>query len=97
MSTRQAVIKRAVQDPEFHRRALMKSPLLPPQVEAVKLMEKHILEASGKVVPIRSARQTMKNEVSATVQMRTFHRFRSKGGNYIRTAPTYKPQIVNSK
>jgi hypothetical protein len=97
MSSRAAAVRKAVRDPEYHRRALMKMPLFSPQVEAVNLIEKHLLERSGKIVPIRSARQTMKNEVSATVQLRCFHRFRSVGGNYIRTAPTYKPQVVNSK
>ncbi len=67
MTTRAAAVKRAVRDPEFHRRAIMKMPLLPPQVDAVNLIEKHILEKSGKVVPIRSSRQTMKNEVSVRI------------------------------
>jgi len=81
----------------WHRAVLLGSPLLPPQVEGITLIEQHIRNRSGKVITIRSARQTMKNECSAMVQLRALTLFRSRGGTYVRTAPTWKPQILNSK
>lgn len=68
-----------------------------PQVEAMKLVEKHLYGRTGKVLTIRSSRQTMKNEVSATVEDRFLLRRKLGGGIIVKTAPTYKPQIVNSK
>ncbi len=75
----------------------MKRPLHWPQVEAVKLIEKHLDSRSGKTITIRSSRQTMKNEVSATVEARALLRYKTEGGSIVKVAPTYRPQIVNSK
>lgn len=87
----------AIEDPAYHRSEFMKMPMYWPQVEAVKLVEKHMAEKSGKVLTIRSSRQTMKNECSATIHCRALALYREAGGSIVRTAPTHKPQIVNSK
>lgn len=87
----------ALKHVDYHREVLYGSPLYPPEVEAIQLVEKHIAQKSGKVLTIRSARQTMKNECSAMIATRVLERYKDKGGTYIRTAPTWKPQIVNSK
>lgn len=91
------VIDRVLRDPGYHRDVLMGSPLYWPQIEAINMVERHIAERTSQIIPIRSSRQTMKNECSAMCQIRAFTRNRHRGGAYIRTAPTYKPQIVNSK
>lgn len=75
----------------------MKKPLHWPQVAAIRLIEKHMDENAGVTVTIRSARQTMKNEVSATIETRALLRYKKSGGEIVKVAPTYKPQIVNSK
>jgi hypothetical protein len=89
--------EQAINDIEYHRKVLYNSPLYKPEIEAIQLVEKHIEERSGKVLTIRSARQTMKNECSAMIAVRVLEKFKDKGGTYIRTAPTWKPQIINSK
>lgn len=89
--------KQALDDVTYHRKVLYNSPLYPPEIEAIQLVEKHIDQKSGKIVTIRSARQTMKNECSAMIATRVLERYKDRGGTYIRTAPTWKPQIINSK
>jgi len=49
------------------------------------------------VMTIQSARQTAKNEVAALVQARAMILHSESGGDYVRAAPTWKPQIVFSK
>lgn len=46
---------------------------------------------------IQSARQTAKNEIAALVQARALILNSESGGDYIRAAPTWRPQIVFSK
>ncbi len=92
-----AVKIHALSDVEFHRSALYNMPLFAPQIEAIQLVEKHIHEKTGKVITIRSARQTMKNECSGMICVRALAYYKDKGGTYIRTAPTWRPQILNSK
>lgn len=91
------LIRRALTDPAFHRERFYERPLSWPQVEAIRLIEKHLDSKSGKILTIRSARQTGKNEVSATVEERFLLRYQRCGGTIVKSAPTYKPQIVNSK
>lgn len=96
-SGRAEEIRRALSDPGYHREHFYKQPLFPPQIETIKLIEEHIDKRSGKVITVRSSRQTMKNECSATVEERFLLRFQRCGGSIVKTAPTYRPQIVNSK
>ena len=87
----------AMRSPRYHREVFCRSALYWPQEEAIKLVEKHMAAKSGKTITIRACRQTMKNECAATIHARALARYRIKGGIIVRTAPTYRPQIVNSK
>jgi hypothetical protein len=89
--------ERSLKDVAYHRAMLYNLPLFPPQAEAIKLIERHIHNKTGKVITVRSARQTMKNECSAMLCVRALEYYRDSGGTYIRTAPTWKPQMINSK
>lgn len=103
LPSRQAAIERAVLDPEFHRAEFTRRPLLWPQVKAVKMVEQAMARAvrdahaKSETLIVRSARQTMKNEVAGCVHVRHLSRNQKVGGTILRTAPTYKPQLVNSK
>ena len=74
-------------------------PLRGPQAHVIKLVEKHVARHDGEVMSVRQARQTGKNEISAVLHRR--HLWRRQNHNaaqiWIRTAPTWKPQITNSK
>ncbi len=93
----ESLVERALSDVVFHRTTLYNLPLFPPQAEAISLIEEHITNKTGKVITVRSARQTMKNECSAMLCVRALINYREQGGTYIRTAPTWKPQMINSK
>ena len=86
-------------DPQFEATRLLKRPLRGPQVEIIKRVEAHVQKHAGGVMTILSARQTGKNEIAAKLQAR--HLWRRQNSRFvaqwIRTAPTYAPQIVNSK
>lgn len=69
-----------------------------PQLEIVRRVERAIAERSGEVITVRMARQTGKNETEGFIECRALAVFRGIPGSvYIRCAPTWKPQIVNSK
>jgi hypothetical protein len=93
------VFKKAYKDPEFEARYVSRRPLRGPQAEIIRRVEKFVAAHQGGIMTIRSARQTGKNETAANLQKR--HLFRRQFSNHIaswiRTAPTYAPQIVNSK
>lgn len=96
MKTASPVRRAALADPAYHAEVLLKRPLYPPQIEATNLIERHIANQTGRVITVRSARQTMKNEISALLCARMMSVYRGTGGIYVRTAPTWKPQIINS-
>lgn len=91
--------KRAYRDPAWEAQHISKRPLRGPQAEIIKRIEAFVAAHKGGVMPIRSARQTGKNEKSAVLQKRHLLRrqFSHQISSWIRTAPTYAPQIVNSK
>lgn len=86
-----------LQNVAYHRAVVLNSPLYQPQIDIINKCEYHIANKTGKTVVVRSARQTAKNECSAMLCTRTLSLYREEGGIYIRTAPTWKPQIINSK
>jgi hypothetical protein len=92
------ILQGIIESPQYHRVEVMgMQPLDWPQIEIIETIEKHIALKSAKTIVVRSARQTTKNESDAMLCDRMLHIFKEEGGTYIRTAPTYKPQIVNSK
>jgi hypothetical protein len=70
--------------------------LYPAQLEMLKAVEKLVDHDRDGTLCIRASRQTGKNEVAALCQVRYLQRYAGAGGNWIRCAPTWKPQIVNS-
>jgi hypothetical protein len=93
------VYLRAWRDPQWESEYISKRPLRGPQAEIIKTVERFVAEHAGGVMTILSARQTGKNELSATpAPPAPLARQNSRyPAIWIRTAPTYKPQIVNSK
>lgn len=51
----------------------------------------------NEVIVVEQPRQSGKNEGSAQLEVAVLARFGMQGGEMIKTAPTFKPQIVNSK
>jgi hypothetical protein len=90
---------RCRRDPQWESAHVSKRPLRGPQAEIVKRVEQFVTAHEGGVMTILSSRQTGKNETGAILQRRHLWRrqYASLPSIWIRTAPTYKPQIVNSK
>lgn len=74
-------------------------PLRKIQAEIIQKVEACVARHDAEVMTIRSARQTGKNETSAVAHRR--HLFRNQCAHenriWVRTAPTWRPQITNSK
>lgn len=90
-------LQRAWNSPAYHHRMMGIGSLYWPQAEIALRLEQHLDRLNGRTMVVMSSRQTTKNHVSAFCQMRHLMRRKKRGGNWLRFAPTYKPQIVNSK
>ena len=111
LAVAKASLRRAILDPSYHREHFVtdhalpgekKGRLLPPQRQALLAIEGAVArsrrrESGQRMVVVRSSRQTMKNDIDATVLCRMLHRYQHEGGIVIRTAPSYSPQLLNSR
>lgn len=69
-----------------------------PQLEIVRRVERAIADRNGDVISVLMARQTGKNETEGFLEARALSIWRGvPGSTWVRTAPTLKPQLVNSK
>lgn len=99
MATMKDVYIRAAQDAQWESDHVSHRPLRGPQAEIIAKIEKFVRSHTGGYMPILLSRQTGKNEIAALCHRRHLWRnqYRRDTRIWIRTAPTYKPQIVNSK
>lgn len=68
-----------------------------PQVQIIRRIERAISARAGEVIVVRSARQTGKNECEAMLEARFLSLWGSiPGSTWVRTAPTFRPQIATS-
>src|ERR1700747_678713 len=87
------------EDPQFDSEFVIGRRLRGPQCEMIKRVEAHVEAHAGGVMTILSSRQTGKNQIAAELQRRHLwvNQNSKEISSWIRTAPTYIPQIVNSK
>lgn len=93
------LIENSIECPAFEAEVVAERPLRGKQIEIINRVEHHVAAHEGGVMTVKLPRQTGKNEVSAILQRRHLL-MRQNYPSYacwIRTAPTHKPQIVNSK
>lgn len=72
-------------------------PLYPYQSEWADYVLRMIAERRTEVVTVEMPRQSGKNETSAQMEVALLATHGKRGGDIVKTAPTWKPQIVNSK
>lgn len=86
-------------NPDYEADAFSERPLRGLQNEIIQRVEKFVRAHDGGVMTVRSSRQTGKNETAAIIQRRHlyFNQHNQHLSSWIRTAPTYAPQIINSK
>ena len=75
----------------------MRRPLRPYQLEPARAILDSVLYQKGLTFTVMMARQAGKNELSAQIEVYLLNLFHRAGGNIVKCAPTFKPQIVNSK
>jgi hypothetical protein len=56
-----------------------------------------VAEGRNAIITVEMPRQSGKNETSAQIEALLLARYGGRGGQMVKTAPTWKPQIVNSK
>ena len=74
----------------------IKQKLRPYQVEVGRAILNSVLEHRGLTFTVEVARQGGKNEMSAQLELLLLTMHMASGGNLIKTAPTYMPQLLNS-
>lgn len=78
-------------------RDLVGTPLHPYQVDWADYILDVVAGHRNETVVIEMPRQSGKNETSAQLEVALLARFGGSGGEIVKCAPTWKPQIVNSK
>lgn len=95
------LFRRAFLDVDFHRRLSKRGqdpkPLNPLQVHVARTVEELMFDGSGDTLTIRLPRQSGKNEISGQIHERHLLRCAGTGGCIVRAAPSFRPQLINSK
>lgn len=99
MGSKQELFVKCWTNPLWESIHVSKRPLRGPQLEILQRVERFVGAHQGGVMPIMMSRQSGKNDLAAILQRR--HLWRDQAAAlpsiWIRTAPTARPQIVNSK
>jgi hypothetical protein len=82
---------------ELFSRHVIGMPLYRYQLRWAQPALETIAARRNEVIVVEQPRQSGKNEGSAQLEVAVLARFGMQGGEMIKTAPTFKPQIVNSK
>lgn len=72
-------------------------PLHPYQVDWANYVLEVVGQRRNEIIVVEMPRQSGKNETSAQMEVALLARYGQHGGDIVKTAPTWKPQIVNSK
>ena len=90
-------IKALFTDIELFSRKIIRRPLRPYQLEPARSIVNSILNRQGLSITVMMARQAGKNELSAQLECFLLNLFQRIPANIVKCAPTFKPQIINSK
>ena len=90
-------MKRILLDPTLFSARVLGRPLRPYQAEAGRAIVRSVLARRGDSISVMISRQGGKNELSAHLECYLLNLFQRAGGNVIKCAPTFKPQVINSK
>lgn len=71
-------------------------PFRPYQAEAANAIAQSVINNQGKTFTVMCARQMGKNELSAQLEAYLLTLYAHRGGSMVKSAPSFKPQIVNS-
>lgn len=97
MTTRRAAFAQYQRETALWSRDVVGLPLHRYQSEPADYIVRMVAEGRNETVVLKMPRQSGKNETSAQVEALLLARFGGMGGQMVKCAPTWKPQIVNSK
>ena len=95
--TRSSALARYQQETALWSRDVVGLALYPYQTPWADRIVSAAAEGRNETIVVEMARQSGKNETSAQVEALLLARLGGKGGQMVKCAPTWKPQIVNSK
>jgi hypothetical protein len=77
--------------------AVLRRPLRHYQLRAARAIWRSIALRQGRTFTVMMARQMGKNELSAHVEAYLLYLHAASGGTLVKAAPTFRPQLINSK
>jgi len=75
----------------------LRRPLRSYQMAAARAIVESVRRGQGRTFTVMMARQMGKNELSAQVEAFLLYMHQGRGGQMVKTAPTFRPQLVTSK
>jgi hypothetical protein len=97
MQTPEEFLEEASLDVASFAAALAERPLRGYQQLAARAIVQSVLHRKGRTFTVMMGRQMGKNELSAHLEAYLLFTHRLAGGTIVKAAPTFKPQLINSK
>ena len=91
------LLRHALTDLEGYSTHIVALPLRPYQLEPAAAIIDSVRNNSGLSFTVEMARQAGKNELSAQLEAYLLTLYQKTAKNLIKCAPTFKPQVINSK
>ena len=91
------VVRRFLSDIRWFSKLVVERPLREYQLAPAYAILDSVLNQRGLSFAVVFSRQAGKNEVSAQLEGYLLNLYQRKGGQMVKAAPTYKPQLINSK
>lgn len=91
------VVRRFLSDIRWFSRLVVGRPLREYQLGPAYAILDSVLNGRGLSFAVVFCRQAGKNEVSAQLEGYLLNLFQRRGGTMVKAAPTYRPQLINSK
>src|SRR5712692_692180 len=76
-------------------RFIIGKPFYPYQLDVAEAILISVEQGQGKIITVMMSRQSGKNQLSAILEAYLLHRYTE--GTIVKAAPTFKPQIINSR
>jgi len=96
LTQREQGLRAILADPRRFSQHVIGLPLRPYQTEPLTAIVDSALNRRGLTFTVMMSRQAGKNELSAQLEAYLLTLFHRRGGQIVKAAPTFKPQIVNS-
>lgn len=97
MTDRASAFASYQRDMKLFSRDVVGVPLHPYQSGWANYALDTVAHRRNETIVVEMSRQSGKNETSAQLEVALLARYGQRGGDIVKTAPTWKPQIVNSK